>query len=75
MFPGNEIITDLGTQREALERTRARLGEAGEDLSRSRKVLRRMYTNVVSNKIILIVIILIEIGILAGVVYWKYIKN
>lgn len=72
---GNVIITDLGTQRETLERTRARLGEAGEDLSRSRRVLRRMYTNVVSNKIILIVIILVEIGILAGVTYWKYIKK
>ena len=69
------IITDLGTQRETLERTRARLGEAGEDLSRSRRVLRRMYTNVISNKIILIVIILIEIGILVGVTYWKYIKK
>ena len=69
------IISDLGSQRETLERTRARLGEAGEDLSRSRRVLRRMYTNVVSNKIILIVIILVEIGILAGVIYWKYIKK
>ena len=75
MFAGNEIISDLGTQRETLERTRARLGEAGEDLSRSRRVLRRMYTNVISNKIILIVIILVEIGILAEVTYWKYIKK
>ena len=75
VFAGNVIISDLGSQRETLERTRARLGEAGEDLSRSRRVLRRMYTNVVSNKIILIVIILVEIGILAGVIYWKYIKK
>ena len=75
LHTGNEIITDLGSQREALERTRARLGEAGEDLGRSRKVLRRMYANVFSNKIILVLIILIEIGILAGVTYWKYIKK
>ena len=75
VIAGNVIITDLGAQRETLERTRARLGEAGEDLSRSRRVLRRMYTGVVSNKIILIVIILVEIGILAGVTYWKYIKK
>ena len=75
LIAGNVIITDLGAQRETLERTRARLGEAGEDLSRSRRVLRRMYTGVVSNKIILIVIILVEIGILAGVTYWKYIKK
>jgi len=69
---GNEIIQDLGSQREALERTRARLVESDLELSRSRRILRKMYTNVISNKVILIVIILIEIGILAGVLYWKY---
>lgn len=46
--------------------------ESDLELSRSRRILRKMYTNVISNKVILIVIILIEIGILAGVLYWKY---
>ena len=69
---GNEIISDLGTQRETLERTRARLVETDLELSRSRRILKKMYVNVFSNKIILIVIILIEIGILSGLVYWKY---
>lgn len=55
-----------------MERTRARLVESDLELSRSRRILRKMYTNVISNKVILIVIILIEIGILAGVLYWKY---
>ena len=59
---GNEIILDLGTQRGMLERM-------GKDLSMSRRVLRRMYTFVISNKIM---IILTEIGILAGGTYWKY---
>ena len=40
---GESIITDLGTQREALERTRERLGEADEELARSRRVIRRIY--------------------------------
>ena len=69
---GNEIITDLGSQRETLERTRARLIESDLELSRSRRILKKMYLNVFSNKIILIVIILIEVGILAGVTYYKY---
>ena len=69
---GNEIIHDLGSQRETLERTRGRLVETDLELSRSRRILRKMYFNVFSNKIILIVIILIEIGILSGVLYWKY---
>ena len=55
-----------------MERTRARLVESDLELSRSRRILRKMYTNVISNKVILIVIILIEIGILTGVLYWKY---
>ena len=46
--------------------------ETDLELSRSRRILKKMYVNVFSNKIILIVIILIEIGILSGVIYWKY---
>jgi len=72
---GGEIINDLGTQREALERTRTRLIESDLELGRARRVVKKMYLNVFSNKIILIVIILIEIGILAGVLYWKYGKK
>ena len=55
-----------------MERTRARLVETDLELGRSRRILKKMYVNVFSNKIILIVIILIEIGILSGVLYWKY---
>lgn len=69
---GGEIINDLGTQREALERTRTRLIESDLELGRARRVVKKMYLNVFSNKIILIVIILIEICILGGVIYWKY---
>ena len=72
IITGNEIITDLGSQRETLERTRARLIESDLELSRSRRILKKMYLNLFSNKIILIVIILIEVGILAGVTYYKY---
>ena len=70
--PGNEIIGDLGAQRETLERTRARLIESDLELGRSRRILKKMYLNVFSNKIILIVIIIIEMAILAGVIYYKY---
>ena len=46
--------------------------ESDLELSRSRRILKKMYLNVFSNKIILIIIIFIEIGILAGVIYYKY---
>ena len=69
---GVGIIDDLGTQRESLERTRNRLQETDVELGNSRKILKRMYLNVVSNKIILTGIIIIEICILIGFVYWKF---
>lgn len=69
---GEGIIDELGTQRESLERTRNRLAETDVELGRSRKILRRMYLNVVSNKIILSGIIIVEIGIIIGLVYWRF---
>jgi len=69
---GDEIIGDLGTQRETLERTRNRLIETDVELGRSRKILKKMYINVFSNKIVLIFIIIIELCILAGLLYWKF---
>jgi len=69
---GVGIIDDLGTQRESLERTRTRLVETDVELGRSSRILKRMYLNVISNKIILSAIIIIEVCILIGLVYWKY---
>jgi hypothetical protein len=69
---GGAIIEDLGSQRDALERTRNRLIETDLELGKSRRILQKMYLNVVSNKVILLCIILIECGILGGLVYWKF---
>lgn len=49
-----------------------RLVETDVELGRSRQILRRMYLNVFSNKILLIVIIIIETCILGGLLYWKF---
>ena len=51
---GGAIIEDLGSQRDALERTRNRLIETDLELSKSRRILQKMYLNVISNKIILL---------------------
>ena len=37
---GGEIVSDLGVQRETLERARNRLQETNAEISRSRKVTR-----------------------------------
>ena len=49
-----------------------RLVETDVELGRSRRILRKMYLNVFTNKIVLILIIVIEICILGGLLYWKF---
>ncbi|ELT95070.1 hypothetical protein CAPTEDRAFT_161960 [Capitella teleta] len=67
-----DVIDELGTQRESLIRTRDRLHETDENLSKSNKILKGMAKRVMTNKMILVVIILLEMAILGGVVYWKF---
>lgn len=69
---GTETLVELGRQREVLTRTKDRLHDTDSNLGRSRTILKKMAMRVMTDKMILIVIVLIELGILAGVVYWKF---
>ncbi|KAK7103991.1 hypothetical protein V1264_018772 [Littorina saxatilis] len=69
---GVEIIDELGTQRDTLLRTKDKLSDTDANLSRSRKILKNMARRMMTNKLILAVIILVELAILAGLVYWKF---
>ncbi|KAL8583834.1 hypothetical protein ACOMHN_040303 [Nucella lapillus] len=69
---GVEIIDELGTQRETLLRTKDKLTETDSNLGRSRKILKTMARRMMTNKLILAVIILVELAILGGLVYWKF---
>ncbi|XP_020481998.1 vesicle transport through interaction with t-SNAREs homolog 1B [Labrus bergylta] len=71
---GTDIIEELGEQREQLDRTRDRLVHTGENLGRTRKILRSMARRLVTNKLLLAVIILMELAILGAVVYLKFFR-
>uniref|UniRef100_A0A3Q4M8Y8 Vesicle transport through interaction with t-SNAREs 1B n=1 Tax=Neolamprologus brichardi TaxID=32507 RepID=A0A3Q4M8Y8_NEOBR len=71
---GTDIIEELGEQREQLDRTRNRLANTGENLSRSRKILRAM-SRLVTNKLLLGIIILMELAILGAVIYLKFFRK
>nr|XP_046269389.1 vesicle transport through interaction with t-SNAREs homolog 1B [Scatophagus argus] len=71
---GTDIIEELGEQREQLDRTRNRLVNTGENLSRSRKILRSMSRKLMTNKLLLGVIILMELAILGAVIYLKFFR-
>ncbi|XP_075700833.1 vesicle transport through interaction with t-SNAREs homolog 1B [Rhinoderma darwinii] len=72
---GQNIVEELGGQREQLERTKDRLINTGENLSKSRKVLRSMSRKIVTNKLLLSIIIVLELAILGGVVYFKFFRK
>ncbi|KXJ14439.1 vesicle transport through interaction with t-SNAREs homolog 1B [Exaiptasia diaphana] len=72
---GGEIIEDLGDQRESLIRTRDRLKETHQDLGRSRRILNSMAIRVATNKLLLLMIIVVELAILGAVVYLKFFKK
>nr|CAH7737182.1 unnamed protein product [Callosobruchus chinensis] len=72
---GNEVISELGQQRESLLRTRDRLENANTQLDYTKSVLRKMGRNVLYNKLILIMIIVIEVLILISLSYLKFFKK
>ncbi|KAJ8971924.1 hypothetical protein NQ314_000473 [Rhamnusium bicolor] len=74
-YVGNEVINELGEQREALLRTQSRLENANEQLNNTKSILRKMGRNVLYNKLILILIIVIEICILISLGYLKFFKK
>lgn len=69
---GTEVLGELGTQRETLSRTRDRLVDTDGEISRSKRIIRSISNNVLYNKILLIIIIVLECGILGAVIYWKF---
>ncbi|XP_077178621.1 vesicle transport through interaction with t-SNAREs homolog 1B [Paroedura picta] len=69
---GTDIIEELGEQREQLERTKGRLVNTNENLSKSRKILRSMSRRLMTNKLLLSIIIILELAILVAIVYYKF---
>ena len=72
---GQEVVSELSAQRETLLRSRQRLEDTDQELSQTHVLLRKMKLHVFTNKIILIVIILLEICILAAVCYIRFFRK
>lgn len=72
---GVEVVSNLGIQRELLLRTRNRLEDIDQDLSRAQSILNTMTRRVFTNKLLLVLIIICESGILASLVYLKFVKK
>ncbi|XP_022201505.1 vesicle transport through interaction with t-SNAREs homolog 1B [Nilaparvata lugens] len=68
---GATVVAELGQQRESLIRASNRLNNIDENMSRTRSILNAMTRNILTNKLILILIILSEVGILGCLLYIK----
>lgn len=72
---GNEVINELGEQRETLLRTRNHLDNANEHLNDAKSITKRMTRNILYNKILLICIIVMEVAILLVLSYLRFFRK
>ena len=72
---GTEVMSELGTQRETLMRAKSRLTQTDQELDKSRKIINTMRKRVLTNKFVLILIIILEVVILGCTVYIKFFQK
>jgi SNARE protein len=72
---GIGVNSRLLQQREQIERTQGNLDDTEDSLARSKKILSRMGRRVLTDKCIQYLIILIELGIIAMIVWLKWFRK
>ncbi|ELR24749.1 vesicle soluble NSF attachment protein receptor VTI2, putative [Acanthamoeba castellanii str. Neff] len=72
---GVAILDELGDQRETLKRAYDKVFDVNDNLSSARKVLMGMSRRAVTNKIILLLIMVALVGGIAAVVYLKWVRK
>lgn len=69
---GLKNTEELGEQRDQLESTKSRLVSTSDNLNKSRKIFRSLSRKVTTNKLLLSIVIILELIILGGLVYYKF---
>jgi len=72
---GTAIVQELGEQRQTLSGARNRLEDIDSTRQSSHRYVSAINRHVFQDKLMLILIIIIEVCTLIGLVYIKYIKN
>eukprot|EP00002_Diphylleia_rotans_P040769 TRINITY_DN9750_c0_g2_i1.p1 TRINITY_DN9750_c0_g2~~TRINITY_DN9750_c0_g2_i1.p1 ORF type:complete len:221 (-),score=56.62 TRINITY_DN9750_c0_g2_i1:302-964(-) len=68
---GTAILAELSDQRDTLERVRGNLGNTQDKLSEAKRVITSMGKRMVTNKIMMLMIILFLLGAIVFVIYWQ----
>ncbi|XP_036324251.1 vesicle transport through interaction with t-SNAREs homolog 1A [Rhagoletis pomonella] len=71
---GTEVLTELNEQRESLLRSSRRLQDADADIVQSRNIIRKLRRELLYNKLVLVLIIILEICVLAGLIVIKFVR-
>lgn len=71
----SQVLGELEGQRETLLRSARRLDDADQELSKSRAIIRKLGREVVYNRIILILIIILELAVLIGLLVLKFVHH
>jgi len=72
---GANVLEELNSQRETLLQARERVDVTNVDLKKSHRILRVLNLQLATNKCLLLVIITIEILILLGIIYLRFIRK
>jgi len=70
---GVNILGELSSQRQQLERTRDNLNLINDNIIKGRKILSSMSRRIVTNKIILLFIIIVLIAAIGAIIYFRWI--
>jgi len=69
---GANILSNLESQRETMERSLGRIGEINSKLAQSSRILSAMARRVATNKLIMAAIVLVLVGAIALIVWLKW---
>eukprot|EP00118_Oscarella_pearsei_P025329 m.307999 g.307999 ORF g.307999 m.307999 type:complete len:222 (+) comp43222_c0_seq1:34-699(+) len=69
---GTETLGDLVGQKEQLLRATDTVHETDAEVSKAKTILISMGKRVITDKLIMMIIILLQLGIIGGLVYWKF---
>ncbi|KAM7541861.1 hypothetical protein Aperf_G00000013466 [Anoplocephala perfoliata] len=72
---GGQILDDLDQQRETIMRSRDRLRHANEDLSRTSRVISKMYRRVIQNRAVLAAIGFLMFLVFLGLIYIVFFRS
>jgi len=70
---GADTLQSMKGQHEQLQNTKNRLDDVNSDVKRARKILASMGRRIVTNKLILIFIIIVLLGATGFVIYWRWV--